>query len=357
MRQAAKKINWRILIFYLSLLLSLGILLVASVGYQTAFMHYLHLPYYLLAILVLMPALILRLVKLDCYLKKIFWPWHLTVLVVLLVLLTLAVSSHFFIYPNFFFATFHLDPLPLFALSVLVYLLLFFYRHKWRQHWHLLAYLTPILIIIFAFLVMTQGYGIFAHYFANEDTWIEYAQFFFYLTASILSLMSSRLLANSKKSFWSIIYLLIALAFFVVAGEEISWGQRLLGFQTPEAIKNSNTQGELNIHNNNLIFGYVYRVYLLIAAYGSFAWMGKSLIADRLWPKSKKMTPLLVPAWYWSSAFLFSLVMFYFHRTKHLYNLQIYEEFNEFIFSGVLLAFFMENYFLIKKNKINVQKK
>jgi hypothetical protein len=37
--------------------------------------------------------------------------------------------------------------------------------------------------------------------------------------------------------------------FFVCAGEEISWGQRLIGWQTPEWLASENAQGETNLHN------------------------------------------------------------------------------------------------------------
>jgi hypothetical protein len=35
-------------------------------------------------------------------------------------------------------------------------------------------------------------------------------------------------------------------------GEEISWGQRMLLFETPEFVKEVNTQSEFNIHNLNI---------------------------------------------------------------------------------------------------------
>ena len=44
-------------------------------------------------------------------------------------------------------------------------------------------------------------------------------------------------------------FLLLAVAFFFGAGEEISWGQRIFGVETPEAIAENNAQGELNFHN------------------------------------------------------------------------------------------------------------
>jgi hypothetical protein len=44
-------------------------------------------------------------------------------------------------------------------------------------------------------------------------------------------------------------YFIITLACFYFAGEEISWGQHLIGWDTPESIKEINDQGETNIHN------------------------------------------------------------------------------------------------------------
>ncbi len=43
--------------------------------------------------------------------------------------------------------------------------------------------------------------------------------------------------------------LLLAAGFLVLAGEEISWGQRLFGFGTPEALSSVNAQHETTVHN------------------------------------------------------------------------------------------------------------
>lgn len=45
------------------------------------------------------------------------------------------------------------------------------------------------------------------------------------------------------------IYLFLALLFFFAAGEEISWGQRVFGWATPEQLAELNRQGETNFHN------------------------------------------------------------------------------------------------------------
>ena len=47
----------------------------------------------------------------------------------------------------------------------------------------------------------------------------------------------------------------LGLALFFAAGEEISWGQRLLGVETPDSVKEASGQDEINIHNLEVIGG------------------------------------------------------------------------------------------------------
>jgi hypothetical protein len=47
----------------------------------------------------------------------------------------------------------------------------------------------------------------------------------------------------------NVFILLLSLFFFVGAGEEISWGQKLVPFPTPKAISRVNVQHEFTIHN------------------------------------------------------------------------------------------------------------
>jgi hypothetical protein len=64
--------------------------------------------------------------------------------------------------------------------------------------------------------------------------------------AGLLLILESRRAGNPLRRI-----LLIAAAAGVLfhAGEEISWGQRIIGFSVPEAIRAANTQGEFNLHN------------------------------------------------------------------------------------------------------------
>ncbi len=336
------------IIFCSSIFISLFIAVLSSFGYGEAFIKYLGLPFYIFIFLALVPAFILRFIKKNTQLlsNKLFFI-HLIFFIVLLLISVISVLTEFLVYSNFFYAQFHLDPYALYYLPLLLYILFFFYK-SYKQHWRILIFFVPILLILLAFLIRAKGYGIFANYFANEDSWIEYTQFIFYLVSSYLSFRIGFILKKRQLIlFW--IFITIAFSFFMIAGEEISWGQRIFNISTPENLAERNTQGELNIHNHELIFGYVYRLYLTVSGYAATAWIVKLLILDRFFKNWQRTYSLFIPNWQWASAFIFSFVIFYLHRIRNQNWLQIFEEFNELIFSWGLLAFFAENYFREKK--------
>jgi hypothetical protein len=59
-------------------------------------------------------------------------------------------------------------------------------------------------------------------------------------------------------------YILLMVVFFVYAMEEVSWGQRIFGWATPEFIEKGNIQNETNLHNFiNAYFRYLYLMLIL----------------------------------------------------------------------------------------------
>ncbi|MGQ0654504.1 MAG: hypothetical protein ACT4P4_19945 [Betaproteobacteria bacterium] len=76
----------------------------------------------------------------------------------------------------------------------------------------------------------------------REDGVFESLTVVFFLIASALFFVTWRRSGN-------VFFLLLSFALFVGAGEEISWGQRLIGFATPSAVAATNVQNEFNVHN------------------------------------------------------------------------------------------------------------
>ena len=92
---------------------------------------------------------------------------------------------------------------------------------------------------------------------SREDNWVEYLTPVWFLLTGLL-LFATALAERSivRRS----IYLLCGVAFLFAAGEEISWGQRILGFATPDFLLDWNDQDEFNVHNiSNSTFRRVYR--------------------------------------------------------------------------------------------------
>jgi len=83
--------------------------------------------------------------------------------------------------------------------------------------------------------------------FAKEDGLLENTTVIFYIFAFF---STCRLAYDQKKTMllrWWLLF--FALLFFVTAGEEISWGQRIFNIATPTGLKRINVQGELSMHN------------------------------------------------------------------------------------------------------------
>ena len=82
-------------------------------------------------------------------------------------------------------------------------------------------------------------------YLIIEDSWVEYGTFVCYILAAGLLMWAIK----SDRSLLKFGYVMMVLAFFMIAMEEISWGQRLFHIKTPEALARLNVQSELNLHN------------------------------------------------------------------------------------------------------------
>ncbi|MGI9551750.1 MAG: hypothetical protein ACR2MT_11150 [Aurantibacter sp.] len=95
----------------------------------------------------------------------------------------------------------------------------------------------------------------------KEDGVYEYAgALLFLLTAIAFFILATRpkyytAYNNTKKYPERKYFWLFALLFFFAFGEEISWGQRIFNFETPEAIKENNIQEEFNLHNLEVFHG------------------------------------------------------------------------------------------------------
>jgi hypothetical protein len=93
--------------------------------------------------------------------------------------------------------------------------------------------------------------------------------------------------------------------FFFGAGEEISWGQRIFGFKTPEPLAQVNKQDELNLHNLSIFENS--KLFTADRMFDAFWLLFVVLIpaVALLVPAFKRFAGKFIPIVYWGFGLLF----------------------------------------------------
>ena len=213
--------------------------------------------------------------------------------------------------------------------------------------------LFPIYYLIFIYcFVYILPYGKFFigiswfDWLRSEDGPLEWIQFIEYATSSLFSFIIF-LKKRNKKEINSIIWIFLACTLFLIAGEEISWGERLTGIGIT-SISNLNVQGETNLHNlpffHNYLLDPVFEITCIF-----LGWFG--------WRRFTKLNSL--PEKYLSLYFLF-VALFYFYfdiswasTTQQIRNDQ---EIFEFLLSTGIFLHCLKNMKFKKLKKLGIFK-
>lgn len=115
---------------------------------------------------------------------------------------------------------------------------------RWRAVCDALLCTAGFAVLVPALWLALRAPGIFVTQFAQEDGPVEYATAVLLLFAAALSYWRWR--ADPVPG-WPALALALALVFGF--GEELSWGQRIFGWQTGGFFADHNRQGETNLHN------------------------------------------------------------------------------------------------------------
>jgi hypothetical protein len=117
------------------------------------------------------------------------------------------------------------------------------------SRWNLIVVI--ISVILFSVLLVTDS-GLYDKI-SREDRLVENLTAVFLAVTGYLFLRSSVLSAREKtfqfRKLRTVLFVFAGLVFLLAAGEEISWGQRILNFDTPERLAQLNDQDEFNFHN------------------------------------------------------------------------------------------------------------
>jgi hypothetical protein len=135
--------------------------------------------------------------------------------------------------------------------------------------------------LCFAIFLARFNHDAFQFEFVIEDGFIEWCTVVVLFSTMLVCGRRFLRLRNQRSMLFLGVTGLLTLLCLFGAGEEISWGQRIFGLETPEYLKGKNAQGELGVHNlvieingkdvklNKLIFGtglaIALSIYLFIA--------------------------------------------------------------------------------------------
>lgn len=185
----------------------------------------------------------------------------------------------------------------------------------------------------------------------TEEGAMEYFQAFLSLAAFLLAVFAFFRSMQLKHKLFMVWTGLAALGSFYIFGEELSWGQHLLGWETSDAWKQVNDQHETNFHNTSSWLDQKPRLILELSI----------VFSGFVYPLVSKYKQIKLPTWIvqlmppvslWLTAFLveyvslFERVIEFFPRENRYYVFERASEIQEFYmyyFIAVYLLWFIQN--------------
>ena len=169
-----------------------------------------------------------------------------------------------------------------------------------------LIFLTPpaLLIGLVGYKLLRGAGDPFYLLAVREDSLVEWLTALSYFGVFLVAGMLAIRLSLTRHHLLAAFFALIGVCGLFVALEEISYGQRLLGFATPPPVAAHNRQDEMTLHNLDLVERLFFT--LVPLAVGLFGLLGLVLAGMRRWLDggALQMLSLLVPPWFLASWFV-----------------------------------------------------
>lgn len=139
--------------------------------------------------------------------------------------------------------------------------------------WRAFPTVFRILLLVGPAIALVGAYALYLIYLdgylwaTGEDRAVEWATVVAYLSAVVVAGVLVPRWWRTGLRLAAVAYVILCVGFFFIAGEEISWGQRILGFEGPPALVDANLQDEANLHN--LLGRYaLHALYIVIGLWG-----------------------------------------------------------------------------------------
>jgi hypothetical protein len=145
---------------------------------------------------------------------------------------------------------------------------------------------------------------------------VEWATAIVYLLAAGFAISLALHFRRHQEWIYVLLYSVLAGGMFLIAMEEISWGQRQLGIKTPPLLAERNYKEELNFHN--LSSFPLHEVFIAVGFYGAFSRLIATPLLIKRFPK---FVDLLTPPYV---LFLFFFIPFaYYAYCEFLYYTEV----------------------------------
>lgn len=269
-----------------------------------------------------------------------------------------------FTYETFILNLLHLKPETFVLLAILSGSVTYINHSKNQSLYQKIIYFVGPLILI-TFILMDYLANYLFRLLVAEDGIIENIQFVFYLVAALIFTRTLFKFYKNKQLLNFVLFSVLTLGLFFIAFEEISWGQRLFGITTPEAIKETNWQGELNIHNQGFFQSKIEYLYMALGLIASLS----GVVLHNFYDKFQKKYHLIIPSTL-TFFYFFSIFVYYFLNQYLVFYYQIFsaekigmgrwQEVAELFLSTAFLIFAISVYKKIKReasflNKPNLE--
>lgn len=253
------------------------------------------------------------------------------VLTILAIVLTYIELSHYynFLYSQYFI---YFERVSMWAISSWLMVLVLSPQKMWKKQWQNIVFILPVVFLAGMTLIWMWPQDVFIGL-VKEDNLIENLQVLVLLAGATGAFLLANKFIKTKLFFIATIFIVGGAGLLFIAGDEISWGQRLLGFGTPSDLAAENVQNEVTVHNIEGIHQLVGYGYILTGLYGAFAW----ILADNFLKKYYRWTKYFVPPAYLFFFFYLSLV----YNSYALGGVNNFKEWSEvaelMLYSGISL--------------------
>jgi len=215
------------------------------------------------------------------------------------------------------------------------------------------------LVAVFSYFLYYSDYSTFNKLMRKENHPVELITFVFLLAGAITGFIFSYKLAKSGEKLVSIFYFIFAFGLLFVAMEEISWGQWIFKFHTPDYMRGLNRQNEFNVHNIESV-NLFFEILRVIFGLGGLL----SIILSRIKAFKYLSSPLVLISWFliillfasldlynrFDTSYKALLTSFILYKGNIFWFTRKFTEFLEMLISISAFLFIWINYYKLRKN-------